>query len=170
MIRCLDKATILDENSSPNTNKNNPWVASTVTKVEEVRMVRKLLPIWSTCILFWTIYSQMTTFTVEQATIMHRKVNSFVFPAGSFSAFLIITILLFTSLNEKVFILLAQKITHNVQGITSLQWIGIGLILSMLAMVGTAVVEKEMREIVVQKKSQNNYILATLSIFPRGCW
>jgi len=28
----------------------------------------KLLPIWSTCILFWTVYSQMTTFSVEQAT------------------------------------------------------------------------------------------------------
>ncbi|XVE72437.1 hypothetical protein DITRI_Ditri11bG0039500 [Diplodiscus trichospermus] len=150
-FKCLDKAAIVDDSSS-NTNKNNPWVVSTVTQVEEVKMVLKLLPIWSTCILFWTIYSQMTTFTVEQATIMHRKIGSFVIPAGSFSAFLIITILLFTSLNEKLFVPLARKFTHNVQGITSLQRIGIGLILSMFAMVGAAIVEKERREIAVQKE------------------
>ncbi|XWS75783.1 hypothetical protein CRYUN_Cryun01aG0121800 [Craigia yunnanensis] len=150
--RCLDKAAILDDNCAANTNKNNPWVVSTVNQVEEVKMVLKLLPIWSTCILFWTIYSQMTTFTVEQATIMHRKVGSLVIPAGSFSAFLIITILLFTSLNEKVFVPPARKITHNVQGITSLQRIGIGLILSIVAMVGAAIVEKERREIAVKKE------------------
>ncbi|XWS36755.1 hypothetical protein CRYUN_Cryun20dG0113000 [Craigia yunnanensis] len=151
-FKCLDKAAIQDDNCAANTNKNNPWMVSTVTQVEEVKMVLKLLPIWSTCILFWTIYSQMTTFTVEQATVMHRKVGSFVIPAGSFSAFLIITILLFTSLNEKVFVPLARKITHNVQGITSLQRIGIGLILSIAAMVGAAIVEKERREIAIQKE------------------
>ncbi|XVE78413.1 hypothetical protein DITRI_Ditri13aG0143000 [Diplodiscus trichospermus] len=150
-FRCLDKAAILDDNCAANENKDNPWIVSTVTQVEEVKMVLKLLPIWSTCILFWTIYSQMTTFTVEQATIMHRKVGSFVIPAGSFSAFLIATILLFTSLNEKVFVPLAQKITHNVQGITSLQRIGIGLIFSTAAMVGAAIVEKERRDIAIQK-------------------
>ncbi|XP_022759878.1 protein NRT1/ PTR FAMILY 6.4 [Durio zibethinus] len=150
-FKCLDKAAIIDDNGAANT-KNNLRIVSTVTQVEEVKMVLKLLPIWSTCILFWTIYSQMTTFTVEQASIMHRKVGSFVIPAGSFSAFLIITILLFTSINEKVFVPLARKITHNVQGITSLQRIGIGLIFSTVAMVGAAIVEKERREIAIEKE------------------
>ncbi|MBA0548990.1 hypothetical protein Golob_020051 [Gossypium lobatum] len=150
-FKFLDKAAILD-NCAANAEKNNTWLVSTVTHVEEVKMVIKLLPIWSTCILFWTIYSQMTTFTVEQATIMHRKIGSFVIPAGSFSAFLIISILLFTSLNEKVFVPLARKITHNPQGITSLQRIGIGLVFSVAAMVGAAIIEKERREIAVEKE------------------
>ncbi|OMP14271.1 Proton-dependent oligopeptide transporter family [Corchorus olitorius] len=148
--KCLDKAAILDDNFAANTNKNtNSWIVSTVTQVEEVKMVLKLLPIWSTCILFWTIYSQMTTFTVEQATIMNRKIGSFEIPPGSLSAFLFISILLFTSLNEKVFVPLARRITHTVQGITSLQRIGIGLVLSMAAMVAAAIVEKERREMAV---------------------
>ncbi|KAK5819364.1 hypothetical protein PVK06_024355 [Gossypium arboreum] len=151
-FKFLDKAAILDDNCAANAEKNNPWLVSTVTHVEEVKMVIKLLPIWSTCILFWTIYSQMTTFTVEQATIMHRKIGSFVIPAGSFSAFLIISILLFTSLNEKLFVPLARKITHNPQGITSLQRIGIGLVFSVAAMVGAAIIEKERREIAVEKE------------------
>ncbi|XP_027329847.1 protein NRT1/ PTR FAMILY 6.4 isoform X1 [Abrus precatorius] len=144
-FRFLDKAAILDENCLKDGNKENPWIVSTVTQVEEVKMVIKLIPIWSTCILFWTIYSQMNTFTVEQATFMNRNVGSLVVPSGSLSAFLIITILLFTSLNEKLTVPLARKLTHNVQGLTSLQRVGIGLVFSIAAMVVSAIVEKERR-------------------------
>lgn len=151
--RFLDKAAILDENSSKNGNKESPWMVSTVTQVEEVKMVIKLLPIWATCILFWTVYSQMNTFTIEQATFMNRKVGSVDVPAGSLSAFLIITILLFTSLNEKLTVPLARKVTHNVQGLTSLQRVGIGLIFSIIAMVVSAIVEKERRESAVKKQT-----------------
>lgn len=157
MVRCLDKAAILDGFAGASENKNNPWIVSTVTQVEEVKMVLKLIPIWSTCILFWTVYSQMTTFTIEQATFMNRKIGSFDIPSGSFSTFLFITILLFTSLNEKLFVPLARKITHKVQGITSLQRIGTGLIFSITAMVAAAVIEKQRREIAVQ---QNHKIRA----------
>lgn len=152
MVRCLDKAAILDDSAVA--NDNNPWLVSTMTEVEEVKMVVKLIPIWSTCILFWTIYSQMTTFTVEQATYMNRKIGSFEIPSGSLSAFLIITVLLFTSLNEKLFVPLARKLTGKSQGMTSLQRVGIGLVFSTAAMVAAAVIEKQRRTIAVQQNSQ----------------
>ncbi|KAL3635425.1 hypothetical protein CASFOL_019972 [Castilleja foliolosa] len=141
-LRCLDKAAILDENIK---------TGSTVTQVEEVKMVIMLLPIWSTCILFWTVYSQMNTFTIEQATFMNRNVGSFDIPAGSFSFFLIGTILIFTSLNERVFVPLARKITHTAQGITSLQRVGIGLGFSIFGMVAAALVEKRRRQHMVNE-------------------
>jgi dipeptide/tripeptide permease len=82
-----------------------------MTEVEEVKMVLKLLPIWATCILFWTVYSQMTTFSIEQATYMNRRIGgSFIFPSGSLSFFLFITILIFTSLNEKLLVPFAGTI------------------------------------------------------------
>ncbi|GAV72170.1 PTR2 domain-containing protein [Cephalotus follicularis] len=152
-FKCLDKAAILDDNIDTNGNRKDTGLVSTVTQVEEVKMVLKLIPIWSTCILFWTVYSQMTTFTIEQATFMNRKVGSFVIPSGSFSAFLFISILLFTSLNERFFVPIARKLTHNVQGITSLQRIGVGLIFSMAAMVAAATVEKQRRQIAVQQNT-----------------
>ncbi|XP_072990589.1 protein NRT1/ PTR FAMILY 6.4 [Typha latifolia] len=137
-FRCLDKAAV--------TESKKVSVACTLTQVEEVKMILKLLPIWSTCILFWTVYSQMTTFSVEQATYMNRNIGqSFVFPSGSLSLFLFLSILLFTSLNEKLLVPLAARITHNVQGITSLQRVAVGLVFSILAMVVSAVVEKERR-------------------------
>lgn len=148
-FKCLDKAAIIDEYAASEENRSNPWIVSTVTQVEEVKLVLKLMPIWSTCILFWTVYSQMTTFTIEQATFMNRKVGSFKIPSGSFSAILFITILLFTSLNEKLFVPLARKITKSPQGLTSLQRVGIGLIFSMAAMIASAIVEKQRRGIAI---------------------
>ncbi|XP_022870449.1 protein NRT1/ PTR FAMILY 6.4 isoform X2 [Olea europaea var. sylvestris] len=145
-LSCLDKAAIMDDHAIATENRDNPWKVSTVTLVEEVKMVLKLIPIWSTCILFWTVYSQMNTFTIEQATFMNRNVGSFVIPSGSFSFFLFITILLFTSLNERVVVRIARKITHNVQGITSLQRVGIGLVFSIIGMIAAALVEKKRRE------------------------
>ncbi|KAL8474265.1 hypothetical protein ACS0TY_030914 [Phlomoides rotata] len=138
-LRCLEKAAIVEE-------KEKKSGISTVTQVEEVKMVLMLLPIWSTCILFWTVYSQMNTFTIEQATFMDRRIGSFEIPAGSFSVFLFISILLFTSLNERVFVPIARKMTHTVQGITSLQRVGIGLAFSIIGMVAAALIEKRRRD------------------------
>ncbi|XP_054819097.1 protein NRT1/ PTR FAMILY 6.4 [Prosopis cineraria] len=161
-LRFLDKAAIVDENDEKEGNKNNysSWLVSSVTQVEEVKMVIKLIPIWSTGILFWTVYSQMTTFTVEQATFMNRKLGSIEIPSGSLSSFLIITILLFTSINEKLIVPAARKLTGNVQGLTSLQRIGIGLVFSIVAMVAAAIVEKERR----------NHALRNPSLKLRAFW
>ncbi|CAO2817944.1 unnamed protein product [Amaranthus hypochondriacus] len=146
IFRCLDKAAIIDDFAAKDENRYNPWIVSTLTEVEEVKMVLKLVPIWSTCIMFWTVYSQMTTFTIEQAEFMDRKIGSFVIPAGSFSVFLFISILLCTSLNERLFVPIARRLTHNVQGLTSLQRVGVGLVSAMLAMIAAAIVEKQRRD------------------------
>lgn len=144
--KCLDKAAIM--------TTSEVGKCSTLTQVEEVKMVIRLLPIWSTCILFWTVYSQMITFSVEQATYMDRNLGSFIFPSGSLSFFLFLSILLFTSLNEKLLVPFARKFTHNVQGVTSLQRVGVGLIFSMVAMAAAAVVEKERRTYAVDKNTK----------------
>ncbi|XP_065873716.1 protein NRT1/ PTR FAMILY 6.4 [Euphorbia lathyris] len=152
-FKFLDKAAIVDD-AFAGRKEIDPWIVSTVMEVEEVKMVLKLIPIWSTCILFWTVYSQMNTFTIEQATFMDRKLGSFLIPAGSLSAFLFISILLFTSLNEKLFVPLARTLTHNTQGLTSLQRIGIGLISSVIAMAASAMIEMERKNNAVHHNSK----------------
>uniref|UniRef100_A0A0E0K1K8 Major facilitator superfamily (MFS) profile domain-containing protein n=1 Tax=Oryza punctata TaxID=4537 RepID=A0A0E0K1K8_ORYPU len=156
-LRCLDRAAIMEADlaASPATTKEAAaTAAATVTEVEEVKMVVKLLPIWSTCILFWTVYSQMTTFSVEQATRMDRHLRpggaagsgGFAIPAGSLSVFLFLSILLFTSLNERVLVPVARRLTRRPQGLTSLQRVGAGLVLATVAMVVSALVEKKRRD------------------------
>ncbi|KAL3322780.1 hypothetical protein AABB24_040060 [Solanum stoloniferum] len=163
MLRCLDKAAILDDYAVANENRINSWIVSTISQVEEVKMVLKLIPIWSTCILFWTVYSQMNTFSIEQATFMNRNVGKFGIPAGSLSFFLFISILLFTSINERVTVPIARKITGNRQGLTSLQRVGIGLILSIVGMVAAAVVEKQRRENAIH----HNYSISAFWLVPQ---
>ncbi|CAN1215973.1 Protein NRT1/ PTR FAMILY 6.2 [Linum perenne] len=65
--RLLDKAAVAVE-------ADYPWKLCTVTRVEEVKMMVRLLPIWATTIIFWTTYAQMITFSVEQASTMYRNV------------------------------------------------------------------------------------------------
>ncbi|KAL6899694.1 hypothetical protein ACP4OV_006352 [Aristida adscensionis] len=155
-LRCLDKAAIVEADLSaapaPAKQQGGPAAApsSTVTEVEEVKMVVKLLPIWSTCILFWTVYSQMTTFSVEQATRMDRRFRpgsgGFAIPAGSLSVFLFLSILLFTSLNERLLVPAAARLTRRPQGLTSLQRVGTGLVLATAAMAVAALVERKRRD------------------------
>lgn len=150
-LRWLDKAAIVEAEPAGK-QRASAAAASTVTEVEEVKMVAKLLPIWSTCILFWTVYSQMTTFSVEQATRMDRHLRpgsgagGFAVPAGSFSVFLFLSILLFTSLNERLLVPLAARLTGRPQGLTSLQRVGAGLALSVAAMAVSALVERKRRD------------------------
>lgn len=44
-------------------------------QVEEVKMVLRLLPVFFCCILYWTIYTQMSAMFVNQGNNMNRVVE-----------------------------------------------------------------------------------------------
>lgn len=144
LCRCLDKAAI----KGPDTATNNgtalvdKWSLSTLTDVEEVKMVIRMLPIWATTIIFWTIYAQMTTFSVAQATTMDRHIGSkFQIPAASLTVFFVGGILLTVPIYDRIIIPVARKVLKNPQGLTPLQRIGVGLVFSIFAMVAAALTE-----------------------------
>ncbi|KAH9604816.1 hypothetical protein KSS87_008653 [Heliosperma pusillum] len=139
-FRFLDKAAI--KGSSLNEDKINKWCLSSLTDVEEVKLVIRMLPIWATTIIFWTIYAQMTTFSVSQATTMDRHIGkSFQIPAASLTVFFVGSILLTVPIYDKVIVPISSKLLHNPQGLTPLQRIGVGLVFSTLAMVSASLVE-----------------------------
>lgn len=80
----------------------NPWTLSSVTRVEEVKMVARLLPIWATTIIFWTTYAQMITFSVEQASTMERTIGGFMIPAGSLTVFFVAAILITLAVYDRL--------------------------------------------------------------------
>ncbi|KAL2633027.1 hypothetical protein R1flu_004506 [Riccia fluitans] len=141
-FRFLDKAAIIEDPSVPGSTSD--WRLNTVTNVEETKMVIRLLPILITTSLFYTVYAQMTTFSVEQGHTMGRMIGGqFEFPAASMAAFLQGAILLTLFLWERAFVPLAKRFTGNKKGVTSLQRIGIGLLISIVTMIVAALVEKE---------------------------
>ncbi|CAN0914905.1 Protein NRT1/ PTR FAMILY 6.2 [Linum grandiflorum] len=138
----LDKAAIaVQEDFEINGSEPNPWKLCTVTRVEEVKMMVRLLPIWATTIIFWTTYAQMITFSVEQASTMYRNVGSFEIPAGSLTVFFVAAILITLAVYDR-FIMPFWKKWKGKPGFSSLQRIAIGLALSTMGMGVAALVEK----------------------------
>ncbi|KAJ7952481.1 Protein NRT1/ PTR FAMILY 6.3 [Quillaja saponaria] len=141
-FRFLDKAAIKDSESTSNVGVVNKWCLSTLTDVEEVKMVLRMLPIWATTIIFWTIYAQMTTFSVSQAATMDRHIGkSFQIPAASLTVFFVGSILLTVPVYDRIITPIARNLLKNPQGLTPLQRIGVGLVFSIFAMVAAALTE-----------------------------
>ncbi|KAK4747439.1 hypothetical protein SAY87_014025 [Trapa incisa] len=142
-FRFLDKAAINDQKSSnDDPTQVNKWSLSTLTDVEEVKLVLRMLPTWATTIMFWTIYAQMSTFSVSQATTMDRHIGrSFEIPAASMTAFFVGSILVTVPIYDRAVVPVTRRLLRNPQGLTPLQRIGVGLVLSILAMVAAALTE-----------------------------
>ncbi|GFP87823.1 protein nrt1/ ptr family 6.2 [Phtheirospermum japonicum] len=163
-LKFLDKAAIIskDDHGENGSMPPNPWTLSTVTKVEEVKMMIRLLPVWATTIIFWTTYAQMITFSVEQASTMDRHVGNFQIPAGSLTVFFVAAILITLAVYDQLIIPLLKKRTGK-PGFTNLQRIGIGLVLSTLGMTAAALAEK--KRLGTAKEVGQNTSMLPLSVF-----
>ncbi|CAN1215975.1 Protein NRT1/ PTR FAMILY 6.2 [Linum perenne] len=149
-FQLLDKAAVAVEADFKNGSEPNPWKLCTVTRVEEVKMMVRLLPIWATTIIFWTTYAQMITFSVEQASTMYRNVGSFQIPAGSLTVFFVAAILLTLAVYDRFIMPFWKKSKNKQTGFSSLQRIAIGLALSTMGMAVAALVEKKRLSVAVK--------------------
>ncbi|KAF7152670.1 hypothetical protein RHSIM_Rhsim01G0073500 [Rhododendron simsii] len=140
-FRFLDKAAIVAEGDfERNASSPNPWRLCSVTRVEEVKMVARLMPVWATTIIFWTTYAQLITFSVEQASTMKRSIGGFQIPAGSLTVFFVAAILITLAVYDRLVMPLWKKSSGN-PGFTNLQRIAIGLALSTVGMAAAALAE-----------------------------
>ncbi|XP_031502787.1 protein NRT1/ PTR FAMILY 6.3-like [Nymphaea colorata] len=163
-FRFLDKAAIVRGDQDIEAEKINIWHLSSVTQVEEVKMVVSMMPIWATTIMFWTVYAQMTTFSVQQATTMNRHIGkSFQIPAASLTVFFVGSILLSVPVYDRIIVPIARKFTGRREGITTLQRISVGLIFSLLAMVFAALTEIKRLRLAHSSKNPNGVV--PMSVF-----
>nr|BEK82046.1 NPF transporter [Taxus x media] len=145
----LDKAATETEIDKAKVGDINPWSLCTVTQVEELKSVIRILPIWASVIIFSTIYSQMSTLFVEQGDTMDVTIGSnFKIPPASLSIFDILSVIFWVPVYDFLIVPLACKYTGNQRGFTQLQRMGIGLVISIFSMVVAAVVEIKRLDIV----------------------
>ncbi|KAK8486603.1 hypothetical protein V6N11_068297 [Hibiscus sabdariffa] len=135
--RFLDRAAIID----PSVTEANKWNLATLTDVEEVKLVLRMLPIWATTIMFWTVHAQMTTFSVAQASTMDRHIGKFQIPPASLWVFFIGSILLTVPIYDRIIAPIGRKFLKNPQGLSPLQRIFVGLVLSIIGMIAAALTE-----------------------------
>ncbi|XP_004489988.1 protein NRT1/ PTR FAMILY 4.6 [Cicer arietinum] len=124
------------------TNKPiHPSLQCTIQQVEDVKTVLKILPIFACTIMLNSCLAQLSTFSIEQASTMNTKLGSLNVPPASLPIFPVLFLMILAPIYDHVIIPYARKLPKSEMGITHLQRIGIGLILSIIAMAVAALVE-----------------------------
>lgn len=134
-MKFLDKAAIVTaEDGLKSSSTPNLWRLNTVHRVEELKSVIRMGPIWAAGILLITAYAQQGTFSLQQAKTMDRHLTkSFEIPAGSMSVFTLTSMLTTIVFYDRIFVPLTRKFTGSERGISFLTRMGIGFTISVLA-------------------------------------
>ncbi|CAI9278609.1 unnamed protein product [Lactuca saligna] len=134
-MKFLDKAAIVTkEDNAKGQSKPNLWRLNTVHRVEELKSLIRMGPIWAAGILLITAYAQQNTFSLQQAKTMNRTLTkSFQIPAGSMTVFTLTSMLTTIVFYDRVFVPIARKLTGLERGISFLSRMAIGFCISVLA-------------------------------------
>ncbi|KAK4853820.1 hypothetical protein QYF36_015208 [Acer negundo] len=115
--------------------------------VENGKIVIRLFPIWTMLLMFAVIFQQPATFFTKQGMTMKRNIgSSFKIPPATLQSTITVSIILLMPLYDRILIPIMQKITRNEKGINVMQRMGVGMFLSIIAMVIAAIVETKRLE------------------------
>ncbi|CAL5422979.1 unnamed protein product [Camellia sinensis] len=147
-LKWLDRAAIVTEEDTKDPTSPNLWRIATVHRVEEIKSIIRMLPIWAAGILLATAQSHQHSFIILQARSMDRHLSpTFQIPPASLSIFSILTVLIGLVLYERAFVPFARRFTKNPAGITCLQRMGIGFTVNILATIVSAIVEIKRKKV-----------------------
>ncbi|KAL1224476.1 Protein NRT1/ PTR FAMILY 5.16 [Cardamine amara subsp. amara] len=115
--------------------------------VEDAMALVRLIPIWITSVVSYIPYAQYATFFTKQGVTVDRKILAGLeIPPASFQSLIGVSIFISVPTYERVFIPLARLVTKKPSGITMLQRIGAGMVLSSFNMMIAALVEMKRLE------------------------
>ncbi|CAA7036190.1 unnamed protein product [Microthlaspi erraticum] len=121
-----------------------------VHEVEDVKVVLKVLPIFICTIMLNTCLAQLSTYSVKQAQTMNRKIGNLTVPAASLPVFPIVFMMILAPVYDHLIIPFARRVTKSEMGISHLQRIGVGLLLSILGTAVAALVEIKRKRVVAE--------------------
>ncbi|KAL6616460.1 hypothetical protein ACP70R_038730 [Stipagrostis hirtigluma subsp. patula] len=103
--------------------------------------VLQLLPVGATCLVYAVVFAQWMTVFTKQANTLDRGIGSIQVPAAALQSLISVSIVVSIPIYDRILVPLARKYTMNPSGITMLQRIGVGLVISVVLMVVAALVE-----------------------------
>ncbi|KAK1300923.1 putative peptide/nitrate transporter [Acorus calamus] len=127
--------------------EGNTYVADGAAKisdeqVEEAKGVLRLFPIWATCLIYAVVFAQCSTFFVKQGVTMDRLIgHDFKVPSATLQSFVSISVVAFIPIYDRILVPIIRNFTGIHSGLTLLQRIGTGMVLSMISMIVAALVE-----------------------------
>ncbi|KAK9107762.1 hypothetical protein Syun_023773 [Stephania yunnanensis] len=119
----------------------HPVLECTIQEVEDVKIFCRMFPIFACTIMLNCCLAQLSTFSVQQAATMNTNLGSLKVPPASLPVFPVLCIIILAPFYDHVILPLARRVTKTETGITNLQRIGFGLVLSIVAMAVAALVE-----------------------------
>ncbi|KAG8053479.1 hypothetical protein GUJ93_ZPchr0001g32994 [Zizania palustris] len=137
---CLDRAAV--ETPEDRAAGRSAWRLCTVTQVEELKSVVRLLPIWASGIVFATVYGQMSTMFVLQGNTLDPSMGpNFSIPAASLSIFDTLSVIVWVPIYDRLIVPAVRAVTGRPRGFTQLQRMGIGLVISIFSMLSAGVLD-----------------------------
>lgn len=135
-LRWLDKAAV-------RVDGGGVWEVCTVSEVERVKVLARIVPIWVTCVLYAASLGQMTTTFIQQGMAMDTRVfgGRFRVPVASLVSVEVVFMLLWVLLHDVVVMPVARRWWRS-GGLTQLQRMGVGRVLVVVAMATAALVER----------------------------
>ncbi|CAO1942691.1 unnamed protein product [Urochloa humidicola] len=146
-FRFLDKAAV---ETAGDKARPSPWRLCTVTQVEELKCVLRLLPVWASGIIFAAAYTQMTTTFILQGDTLDPYVGGFRVPAAVLSVFDTLSVMLWVPLYDRVIVPLARRVTGHERGFTQLARMGVGLVVLAAGMLAAGTLEVERRRVIAR--------------------
>lgn len=147
--RFLNKAAILtpEDKVSSDGSAVNPWKLCSMQKVEEIKCLIRVVPIWAAGIIYYVSLVQQQTYVVFQALQSNRHLGNtgFTIPAASFGIFTMIGVTIWIPIYDRMIVPWLQRYTKKEGGITPLQKTGIGMVLAIITMIISAIVEDRRR-------------------------
>ncbi|CAN8269803.1 unnamed protein product [Cochlearia groenlandica] len=129
-----------------------------VSGLDNVKLVLRLLPIWTMLLMFAVIFQQPATFFTKQGMTMKRNIgSSFKIPPATLQSTITLSIILLMPLYDKILIPVTKRIKKNGKGITVMERMGVGMLLSIIAIVIAAIVERKRLEISKKMKNLREY-------------
>ncbi|KAK1619073.1 hypothetical protein QYE76_024590 [Lolium multiflorum] len=142
-FKFLDKAAIVTESHmEERPEAATSWKLCTVTQVEELKILLRLLPVWITSVIVSSAYAQMNTTFVQQGSAMDMTFLSVSVPAASLGSFEVVCVMVWVLLYNKLIVPALRNFSSRPDGEPShLQRMGAGRLLMALTMAAAALVE-----------------------------
>ncbi|CAM0950624.1 unnamed protein product [Alopecurus aequalis] len=148
-FRWLDKAALRLIHDD---DEEGPWRLCTVTQVEEVKLLVRLLPVPTCTVMLSVVLTEFLTLSVQQAYTLNTALPLFGshLPVTCMPVFPCLAIFLVLALYYQTFVPLARRVTGHPHGASQLQRVGLGLAFSILSVVWAGVFERYRRRYAVE--------------------
>ncbi|WVZ86953.1 hypothetical protein U9M48_033664 [Paspalum notatum var. saurae] len=124
-FRCLDKAAVV---TGADVEDGDPWRLCTVTQVEELKTLLRLVPIWLTSAVYFVANSQAQTTFVQQGTMTDSRIagGAFFVPAASLTCIETVFVVASIALYNRAVAPAARHLLGRAEAFTPLQLMGVG--------------------------------------------